>query len=166
MNYGYRRVKGDPGGVQEIPEVHGWPELAHFLEVINATGSPIESVGCEKSYSPIPPGQVPTVQLGSYIDVIFSDLALNDQPDNALFLASRLVPAVKGCEKWWGDVSFVMQRFRFISGTTAPWGMMTSIKNAGRGEEEARKYWGVTLERLARELAELPRQFSIPQTVT
>jgi hypothetical protein len=66
-NYGYRRVKGDPTAAREIHEVEGWPELSRFLEVINLLETPIESVGCEKTCWPIPAGQVPTVQLGSYV---------------------------------------------------------------------------------------------------
>jgi hypothetical protein len=60
-------------------------------------------------------------------------------------------------------VSFVMQPFRFIAGTRAPRGVTLSIKNAGRNEEEARKFWGDTLRRLEREISGLPREFGLSE---
>jgi hypothetical protein len=135
--------------------VRGWPELQGFLEVVNATASPIESVGCEKVFSPVEASDGPTVSLGSYIDVIFTDRPSNDRPENILLLASQLIPAVEGCEKWWGSVSLVLQCCKFIGGTQVPWGMMFQIQNAGRTEEEARRFWGESLRRLGVAVATL-----------
>jgi hypothetical protein len=111
-NHGYVRLKDNPGAVGGIPEVMDWPELQRFLEVINGPASPIESVGCEKGYFPGEGPDAPPVVLGSYIDVVFSSAALNDRAENPLLLANRLVEAIDGSEKWWADVSFVLQRNR------------------------------------------------------
>ena len=54
--------------------------------------------------------------LGSYIDVIFTDLALNESPQNFLHLTATLISEIRGCEKWWGDISFALQRLKFLPG--------------------------------------------------
>jgi hypothetical protein len=166
-NHGYARVKGDPDAVALIPEAQDWPELQDFLRVVNAADSPIETVGCEKAVLPIgdakalfPPdmdGGPPTVKLGSYVDMMFTDLPLNDQPENILLLCTRLAPAIEGCGDWWNDVTFALQRFRFVSGTTAPWGLMLHMTSYGRDEGEARRLWGVTLGRLSKRIGSLPK---------
>jgi hypothetical protein len=157
QNHGYMRVKGDAIGTRRIPEAMGWPELVQFLDSLNADASPIESVGCEKSFFPVTGQGDITVSLSAYIDVIFSDPALNERPENILLLASHLLPAVEGCEKWCGNVSMVLQPMRFIAGATAPWGLMLHITNHGRSEAEARKFWGVTIERLGKATGALPK---------
>lgn len=161
-NYGYRATKGDFETIRQIPEVQGWPEFALFLERINAFESPIESVGCEKAYSALE-GENAVNQLstflGAYIDVNFSNVNLNGKPENFLIFAAKLIPSVLDCEKWWGDISFVLQRSKFIHGVSSPWGMMLNIKNAGRSEDEARHFWGRSLERLGTAIANLPYDF-------
>jgi len=76
-----------------------------------------------------------------------------------LLLANRLAQAVQNCEKWWADISFVLQRNRSLGGAALPWGLMLHVKNYGRSEEEARKFWGQSLERLARAVEGLPADF-------
>lgn len=159
-NFGYRRVKGDPEAVKRIPEVQGWPELQDFLLAVNALESPIESVGCEKGFFPSDV-EGPTVKLGSYIDVILSELALN-VPENHLLLASLLLPSIAGCEKWWSNVELSLQPMRFLGGVIAPWGLMVRVTGYGRGEEEARKWWGETMGRLTKAVAELPPVLRAP----
>jgi hypothetical protein len=165
-NHGYRRVKGDPDAVLHIPEVADWPEFGRFLITVNHAASPIESVGCEKCFSPIGPSDDATVRLGSYVDLIFTDLALNEQPENLLLLASHLAMAAKDCEKWWADVEIELERYKGIAGAKAPWGLMVKIGNAGRNEQEARKFWGETLMRLGNAVAKLPRDFRFRATNT
>jgi hypothetical protein len=159
QNYGYVRIKDDTEVVGQIPETEDYPELATFLMIVNSPNSPIESVGCEKGFFP---GEIeggPPLKLGSYIDVMFTDLTLNDSGENALQLAGHLLEAVKGCEGWWADVSTVLQRYRFVPGTVAPWGLMLRVSAYGRDEAEARKFWGVTLDRLGKAVRALPREF-------
>jgi hypothetical protein len=120
-NQGYVRIKGDPSGARRIPEAEAWPELVLLLDSINADASPIESVGCEKSFFPVTGQGDINVGLGAYIDVVFTDTALNERAENFLLLASRLLPSVDGCEKWWGTVSLVLQSMRLIPGAVAPW---------------------------------------------
>lgn len=158
VNYGYRPVKGNVQAVRLTPEVEGWPELAEFLEKLNAESSPIESVGCEKG---IFPSEVEglAVKLGSYVDVIFTERALNHGTDNLLLLATVLASAVEGCEKWAADISLVLQPHKRILGVTDPWGLMIRPQNYGRAEEEARRFLGGTLSRLGDAVARLPRDF-------
>ena len=111
QNHGYVRIKGDAEATRRIPEAADWPALMQFLDALNAAESPIESVGCEKGFFPVEGQCEPTVKLGAYIDVIFTDAGLNDRPENSLLLASHLLRAIEGCEKWWGDVSMVLQSF-------------------------------------------------------
>jgi hypothetical protein len=157
QNYGYTRIKGDALGARRIPEAADWPELMQLLDALNAPESPIESVGCEKAFFPVNDQGDTTVSLGAYIDVIFTNLVLNEKPENALLLASRLLQAIEGCEKWWGNVSMVLQPMRLIPGITSPWGLMLHIVNYGRNEAEARKFWTVTVERLAKAVVALPK---------
>ncbi len=60
----------------------------------------------------------------------------------------------KSCERWWANVSMVLQRFR-----TVPWGLMLHIVAYGRDEAEARKFWGATIDRLGRVVQALPKDF-------
>ncbi len=80
QNHGYMRINGDAIGAQRIPEAMGWPELAQFLDSLNTDASPIESVGCGKSFFPVTDQGDITVSLGAYIDVIFTDPVLNERP--------------------------------------------------------------------------------------
>jgi len=160
-NSGYVRVKGDPETVARIPEAQGWPELQDFLLAVNAAQSPIESVGCEKGFSPSDV-EGPTEKLGSYIDVILTDLARNAAPENLLLLASNLLPSVAGCEKWWSNVEMCLQPMRFLSGTVSPWGLMVRVTGYGRGQDEARKWWGETMGRLTKAVGKLPPDLSAP----
>jgi hypothetical protein len=158
-NHGYMRTKRDIAAIRRIPEAADFPALAELLTSINALTSPIESVGCEKSLTPFTAIPGATVLLGSYVDLIFTDTGLNDTPENALLLACRLASAIEGCERWWADVSMVLQRLRFLAGTTHPWGLMLQTKNGGRTEEEARKFWAETAGRMAKAVAALPQDF-------
>jgi hypothetical protein len=161
LNHGYVRLKGNPGAVSRIPEVNGWPEFEGFLDALNADSTPIESVGCEKAFFPGDTEGAPPIKLGSYVDVVFTERELNDRPENLLLLASRLGNAIEGCEKWWADVSFVLQRYKILAGASMPWGLTLHVKNYGRSEEEARKFWGATLSRLGMAIAGLPRDFRL-----
>lgn len=157
QNYGYEELKGNTEAVSHIPEVEGWPELEQFLMIINAANSPLESAGCEKHYFPAEVEGKPAVNLGSYVDVIFSDAPLNDTAENHLLLASLLAQTVKDCDKWWGCVELSLHRFRRVPRAELPWGLIIRVNNHGRTEEEARKYWGETLRRLGITIAFLPR---------
>ena len=154
QNFGYTRIKGSPELIEAIPEVAGFPELATFLARINSSESPIESVGCEKSFFPNDVQGQPPVYIGSYIDVLFTEMALNESADNAIYLAANLLKAVELCEAWWASVSMMLQRFK-----SCPWGLMLHITNHGRDEAEARKLWGVTLDRLGKAVQALPKGF-------
>jgi hypothetical protein len=163
FNHGYVRLKGNAAAVKLLPEAQGWPELQKFLETVNADSSPIESVGCEKNFFSSEGEAAPPVYLGSYVDLVFSESALNDRPENLLLIASCLVNAVEGCEKWWSNVSLVLQRHKILAGASMPWGLMLHVTNHGRSEEEARKFWGETLSRLGKSIAALPRDFRVAE---
>ena len=154
QNYGYIRVKNAPELLSTIPEVLDFPELATFLATINSTESPIESVGCEKSFFRSETKGAPPVYLGSYVDVLFTEAKLNESAENAIHVAGHLLHAVEGCEKWWTNVSMVLQRFRCV-----PWGLELHIAAHGRDEAEARRLWGVTLDRLGKAVQTLPKDF-------
>lgn len=160
-NHGYLRLKGSLSRIQLIPEIEGWPELASFLEIINGDGSPIESVGCEKAYFPIPQTTEngPDVYLGSYVEVVFTKAAANDSAENLLLLAGTLITATDGCEAWWADISMVIEKFRYISGARSPWGLMFQIKNYARGQVEARRFWSESLRRIGGAINLLPANF-------
>ena len=167
QNHGYKRVKGNPEAVRNIPEAQGWPEFQEFLITVNGAESPIESVGCEKGFFPVDLAGDALIKLGSYIDVIFTELTLNERPETLLLLASRLLHAVKGCESWWGDVEIALQPFKGILGVAdAPWGLLLRVTNHGRNREEARKFWGETLRRLGKAISQLPSDFRFRETNT
>lgn len=161
LNHGYLPLKGNAEAISLIPEVKGWTELQRFLEAVNAGSSPIESVGCEKGFFSGDAEGTPSVKLGSYVDVIFTDRALNDCPQNHFRLASALANAIEGCENWGADVSFVLQRSRALAGARMPWGLILQMKNYGRSEEEARKFWAATLFRLGKAITELAPDFPL-----
>jgi hypothetical protein len=159
QNYGYVRIKNNMDVLELIPEARDWPELQKFLAMANADTSPVESVGCEKAYSPanIPGG--PPVQLGAYFNIIFTEVALNDCQENALLLASHLFQAVEGCAEWWSGIEIELERFRAVSGAVAPWGLLLRVLGYGLNNEDARRRWSKTMDLLAKAMAELPRNF-------
>ncbi|WP_412530395.1 hypothetical protein [Burkholderia lata] len=95
-NHGYRPVKGDRETIEAIPEVQGYPELGDFLIAINGLDSPVESVGCEKLLQKTIHEQQTIFSVSCYVDVIFSDLAANEDPHHHLRLATRLAAAMEG----------------------------------------------------------------------
>ena len=160
QNHGYVNLKEHPKAISEIPELDGWPDLQKFIEIINAPDSPIESGGCEKGFFPTEgEAGATTVYLGSYVDVFYSNTPLNDNAENLLFLASRLIPPIEECAKWWSEVNIDLCRFKYIPNTELPWGLELHVINRGRTEDEARKYWGETLRRLGDVVAQLPSNF-------
>jgi hypothetical protein len=159
-NYGYVRIKGNSELASKIRETFDFPELATFLAIVNTAESPIESVGCEKSFSKTDGGGTPPVELGSYIDLLFTDMKLNDFGENTIRLACHFLQRVEGCERWWTSVSMVLQRFRGVPGTVLPWGLMLHVTAYGRDEAEARRFWGATLGRLGKAVQSLPNDFS------
>jgi hypothetical protein len=161
-NYGYRRVKGDQRSICEIPEVHGWPEFSRFLKDINVSHSLIESVGCEKGYFVPEDKTLPPIMIGSFVDTIFTNFLLNRHPQNFLYVLGRVIPAIRDCAKWWADISFVLERSRGIPGVMNPWGLMFHIKNYGRTEEEARKFWAESLQRIGNVISNLSPDFHAP----
>jgi hypothetical protein len=144
MNHGYIRLKENSQAIATIPEVEGWPEYHSFLERVNAADTPIESVGCEKGFFPCNNGNA-KVQLGSYTDLIFTDLPQNNNPINFLHLAASLIPAMQGSEQWWSTADMALQRSKGIPQCDKPWCFMLKISGHGRNEEEARQSWGATL---------------------
>ncbi len=167
QNHGYKRVKGNPEAVRQIPETQGWPEFQEFLIAVNGAETPIESVGCEKGFFPAKGTGDAVVELGSYVDVLFTELALNERPENLLLLASLLLQAVKGCESWWGAVEIALQPFKGIYGATgAQWGLLLRVTNGGRNEDEARRFWGETLKRIGKAVSQLPSDFRFRETST
>ena len=158
-NHGYTRLKGSGASIALIPEVRGWPEYQAFLEAINGDASPIESVGCEKAYFPKHDGVV-RVYLGSYTDIMFSERALNNDATNSLRLASQLAASLEGCERWWSSAEFAIQRMKWISGCTCPWGLMVKVGGRGRDEAEARRTWSASMDRLTECIRHLPADWS------
>jgi hypothetical protein len=126
---------------------------------VNAVNSPIESLGCEKGYSPRENGGAARVFLGSYVDVTFSNIALSENPESLLQLAVPLVNAVEGCERWGGYIDLGLQRLRYFLGSTEAWGLMIRVQNDGRTKQEARKWWGESLRRLGEAIGKLPPTF-------
>lgn len=158
QNHGYVRIKGRAETALRIPEVVDAPELGAFLIAVNSPDSPIESVGCEKAFFPVEGHDVLTAQLGSYVDLIFSEPSLNDRPENVFLLISMLVPAIEGCDRWWSQAEFMVQRLKGLGGAVCPWGLMLRVTGLGRDKEEARKFWGETVKRLTQAVQRLPKE--------
>jgi hypothetical protein len=159
MNHGYRSLKGDAAAIEQVPELKRFPEFAGFIGAINHADSPIESVGCENGFFDAEGQDVAKKMIGSYVDVVFSDVERNASPENFLHLAAWLLTPVEGCVAWWGGVEFLLQRLRGLGGIGEPWGLMIRIQNHGRDEDEARRWWGETLARLTDAISRLPRNF-------
>lgn len=157
-NYGFIRTKGDPNAIASIPEIENWPEYRVLLERINAVDTPIESVGCEKCFFPCSKGDA-NVQLGSYTDLIFCDLPMNDDPLNFLKLSAAIAPAMKDSKMWWSTAEFGIQRAKGIPSCTQPWSFMLRISGHGRDEDEARRSWNESVDRVGQLIAMLPHGF-------
>lgn len=149
QNHGYRRVKDDLDAINFIPEAQGWPEYESFLRNINSKESAIESVGCEKSFFPVNNHPAIKVKIGSYTDIIFSDFALNNDPKNILSLAATFAVALNGSATWWSSAELGIQRLKLLYEQKTPWSLMLRISGHGRTEEEARKTWAMSLEKIS-----------------
>lgn len=148
-NFGYRRVKGSGDAIALIPEVDGVPEYRDFLIALNSVDSPVESVGCEKGFFPVQDNPNIKFKLGSYTDIIFSDLESNTRPENLLHLASVFVKAMEGSNQWWSKIELGLQRLKHLYTVKEPWGLMIRIQGYGRSKEEAKSTWSVSLNKLA-----------------
>ena len=158
INHGFRRLKGNPDEISLVPEVIGWPEYERFLRQINDGESPIESVGCEKGFFPNEHPEVKS-NLGSYTDIMFSQLALNNEPANHLSLAAKLAESLEGCNAWWSSIELALQRLRALPECTNPWGLMIRVSGYGRDKEQARKTWAASIEKLGVAIAQLDKAF-------
>jgi hypothetical protein len=155
MNHGYRRVKGDSDAIASIPEAADSLEYQAFLQAINSTDSPIESVGCEKALFPVHDHPTIKVSLGSYTDILFSDLKSNCDPKNILYLASVFVAALSGSAAWWSKAEMGIERLRALYGYPKPWGLMLRVTGYGRTEEEARMTWAMSLTKLSQSVMDI-----------
>lgn len=81
-------------------------------------------------------------------------MGLTESACNAIYLAANLLSAVERCDAWWATVSMTLQRFK-----SRPWGLMLHVTNHGGDEAEARKFWGVRLDRLGKGIEALPKGF-------
>lgn len=163
MNHGYVRLKGNLEAVASVPEVGGWPEYCQFLERVNAETSPIESVGCEKGFFPFDQGDI-KVKLGSYTDLIFSELALNDEPRHLLRLADAFAQAMRGSKQWWSVAEIGIQRSKGLAGCACPWSLMLRVCGHGRDKDEAHRSWGASIDRVGLIVGQLPAGFPTEKT--
>jgi hypothetical protein len=161
-NHGYARLKGNPALLNRVPELQDVPEFLELIRQINAGQSPIESVGCEKFYDDDPKQALACRYLTSYTDIIFTRHALNGEPGNFVRLAARLLASVEGCEVWWGTVELAIQRLKHLYGVRDLFNMTIRVFGNGRNDEEARKYWAVSLGKLGVEIEKLRPNF--PET--
>jgi hypothetical protein len=159
MNYGYVPPKGNPTAISQIPEVADCPELERLLQAANRDDSPIETVGCEKSFAPVTVNGEAVMSLGSYVNLIFTKTVLNDVAENHALLACTLANAVSNCGRWWSVVEFELEKFKGISGASAPWGLLVRANGYGRSQEDARKAWAESVARMTAAIAELPQNF-------
>jgi hypothetical protein len=155
-NFGYVPLKRNPAAISQIPEAADSPELERLLQAANRGDSPIESVGCEKAYSPATVNGQAAMSLGSYVNLIFSKAVLNDVAENHALLACTLASAVGNCDRWWSGVELELEKFKGIAGASAPWGLFVRVNGYGRDQEGARKAWAESLARLTAAIAELP----------
>jgi hypothetical protein len=159
MNFGYRRLKNNLDAISDLPEVERWPELADFLRKVNSESSPVESVGCEMGFFENKKSAGPPLYIGSYVELIFTEHALDEQPENFLNLVEFLANSMEGCESWWASLEFGIERMKFVNGTELPWGLCLKVQNAGRDESEARRFFEHSLKKLSEAIASLPRSF-------
>jgi hypothetical protein len=133
-NYGYKRLKGNLHIVESIPELKGWADYAELITKINADNTPI-----------VTDHEQITHQVGSYVDIIFSDPMAAQNPATNLNFAAQLVVALDGCEKWWSSAEIGIQRLKHLSGASRPLGVMLRLVSSGRSKDEARKCFQATL---------------------
>jgi len=155
-NHGYLPLKGSTEALSTIPELKGYPELEEFIRVINSAETPIESVGCERALRNVENNWPFTAIQGSYVDIVFTEAKLNQNPENHMHLAIHFLEAVENCHQWYGSVEAGIQPFRGLKGVREPWGLMLRITNQGRDAHEARKLWGATLAQLAQAATKIP----------
>lgn len=154
-NHGYRPVKGNPVAIDQIPEVDGWPEYANFLKIVNASESPVESVGCAVGLFDADEIAAGAKRAGSYVDLVFSDARRREEIAPHMELAAHLAQALEGCERWWTSIEIALQRLKAMPGSTRPLGLMVRVSSAGRNEDEARRIFGGALEKLGAAFSEV-----------
>lgn len=144
-NYGYTRLKGNLQQITSIPELAAWEDYAELIKKINTDSTPIESVGCAIGYFPVTDDEVITTNVGSYVDIVFSNTIAAEDPASYLNFAAKIMAALSGCENWWSSAEIGIQRLRHLPGTSRPLGVMLKLSSSGRSEEEARKFFQATL---------------------
>jgi len=119
-------------------------------------------MGCEKHYFDVdyPETQI-KFRLGSYVDVIYSNFELNFEPENLLRLAAPLVASLKGCNLWWSDIELELEMLKHLHGNRGAWGLMLVVGGYGRDQDEAEKFWNVSLDRLRSTISALPKDFPL-----
>ena len=137
-NHGYVNLKGDADAARAIPEAQGFPEITDFLIAINSNSTLLETVGCEKQYSP---SEIPNAEeyIGNYYSIIFSRRDHNTF-ENIIRLAIDLANSVYRCPDWWGTIEIGLDFAGRAAGQTY-WMIMLKVINHGRDRDEIRKWW-------------------------
>ena len=145
-NYGFLDVKANPELIDSIPEVQGWPEFKQLLQVINGPESSLMSLGCEKSYFPYDGKATKfgiTTYIGSYTDVAFSDIPMNQDRSNLLTLAQQIRDQINPIFANTGArVDLTLQQSPSLFGVPDCWTIQLKLRGYGRDNDEARKMWG------------------------
>jgi hypothetical protein len=140
-----------PELIDKVPEVQGWPELIALLEAINAPSCPFRSLGCEKSYSNYRNPAYPhlAIQLCSYVDVAFLDIALNQNASlfEEMIGAYALFATSQHFEKFVmfdPELSHATYREHNLKG----WCLSIWVGGFGATQAEARTAWAAVISAL------------------
>ena len=144
--HSYVNLREHPELISEIPELKNCPPLLNIVTALNSQSSPFETFGCDKGpeewSNPQFPGCV--ARYGSYLDVAFVTKQMCSKESYQQLIRKFQEYAGEKHVKGFHNMMHVFVSLRpTVSRLTGSWWTL-SVHNygVGRGEEEAKNWWG------------------------
>jgi hypothetical protein len=137
QNFGFADLRHHPEAIPQVPEADGCPGLQEFLRVVNASASPLMSLGCAHGPFPIdaPHPDGPQCYEGSYIDLAYRDAVIGHDEAALIKLAKSIVTALS--EPTSISLELIPQRMRHFFGDLDCYCLDVKLSAYGRSPKEA-----------------------------
>lgn len=160
-NVRYHNVKAEPALVAQIPEAVAYPELMEFLRAVNSRLSAVESAKCDVWRADQLDAEEEVFgapnQVGSYVDVAFSDIDSRRSFEFHKQFATRLVELLKRTPETLSSMEIFVRRCFFDVEEQTQEGLYMTVYVNGYGydEAQARLNWGIALRMVGHAIVQL-----------
>jgi hypothetical protein len=166
-NHGFFDLRDRPELAVAIPEAQDSLGMQAILRALNAPGSHLMSLGCERGIFPrddATPGE-PAYLCGSYIQVAYRDSALNTDPARFVALSKELLSRIKRSADHHVGFEMIVEPLRFFFGVHHCFVLVVKPMGFGNSEAAALAAWEYAAEEIARAVAGLPSELpSLPSS--